>query len=463
LPSADAFRDLDPSKRRRRAHDAVTQVFLSASLARPLGLIIEDLHWIDSETQAVLDLMAESIAGSRVLLLANCRPEYRHGWGSRSAYSQIMLGPLLADGVEELLAAVLGIDPSLGALKQSLIGRTEGNPFFLEECVRTLAETGVIVGESSAYRLGNAAGNWVLPMTVQSVIASRVARLSREEKLLLQSAAVIGKDVRETVLRSIAGVSGERFQAILASLRHAEFILETRAHPDPEYTFTRPLTHEVVYESLPAEQRRDLHAAIMEAIERRYADRQAEQIDRLAHHAFCGEAWPKALAYLRQAGIRAATRSAYREAVSCFEQALAAIAHLPDGRETIAQAIDVQLELQGPLGALGQKQRSRDYLRRAKELAVALQDRRRLGRVLAVECINSRAALEFDRALGAGEHALSIATDLAALDLEATARYGLGMTFYDLGGLPISSAWASSPGSAAAMPRRCPARSSRCS
>jgi predicted ATPase len=317
-------------------------------------------------------------------------------------------------------------------MKQSLIARTEGNPFFLEECVRTLAETGVIAGESAAYRLGNVAGNWMLPMTVHAVIASRVGRLSREEKLLLQSASVIGKDVREAVLRSIAEVTGARFEAMLASLRHAEFIQETRTHPDPEYAFTHPLTHEVVYESLPGEQRRDLHAAIVDAIERQ-PDRLAKQVDRIAHHALCGEVWPKALAYLRQAGVRAATRSAYREVVSCFEQALIAVTHLPDSRETRAQAIDVQLELQGPLGALGEKQKSWDYMCRAKDLAVALEDQTRLGRVLAVECINARAALEFDRALEAGEQALTIATELRALHLEAIARYGLGVTSYDLG------------------------------
>ena len=270
-------------------------------------------------------------------------------------------------------------------------------------------------------------------MTVQAVIAARIDRLSREEKLVLQSAAVIGKDLRVAVLRSIAEVTGPSFEAILASLRHAEFIQETRVDPDPEYTFRHALTQEVAYGSLLQDRRRGLHARIMEAIEYEYPDRLAEQVDRLAHHALRGEVWPKALAYLRQAGARAATRSAYREAVTCFEQALVAVAHLPESRETIAQAIDVQLELQGPLAALGQKQKLEDYLRRAKNLAVTLEDRSRLARVLALECIYLRAALAFDRAIEAGERALTIATDLGEIDLQAITRYGLGVTFYDLG------------------------------
>jgi DNA-binding NtrC family response regulator/tetratricopeptide (TPR) repeat protein len=433
LPSDDAFRALDPSKRRQHTHKAIMEVFLAASLVQPLCLIVEDLHWIDSETQAILDLLAESIAASRVLLLVNYRPEYQHGWGSRIAYSQIRLDPLATGGMEELLVALLGTDPSLAALKQRLMERTEGNPFFLEECVRALTESGVVVGETSAYRLGKVAGDFVLPMTVQAVIVARIDRLSREEKLVLQSAAVIGKDLRVAVLRSIADVTGASFEAILASLRRAEFIQEMRADPDPEYTFTHALTQEVAYESLLQDRRRGLHARIMEAIECEYPDRLPEQVDRLAHHALSGEVWPKALAYLRQAGARAATRSAYREAVTCFEQALVAVAHLPESRETMAQAIDVQLEMQGPLAGLGQKQKLQDYLRRAKDLAVTLEDRSRLARVLALECIYLRAALELDRAIEAGERALTIATDLGEIDVQTIARYGLGVTFHDLG------------------------------
>ncbi len=433
LPSDDAFRALDPSARRQRFHDAVKQLFLAASLVKPLCLIVEDLHWIDSETQAILDLLVESIAASRVLLLVNFRPEYQHGWGNRGAYSQIRLDPLPTDGVEELIVAILGTDPSLATLKPKLIERTEGNPFFLEECVRTLVETGVVVGESSAYRLGRDPGDFVLPMTVQAVIEARIDRLSREEKLVLQSASVIGVDFRVGVLRSIAEVAGASFETVLASLRHAEFVHEARVDPDPEYTFTHALTREVAYASLHQDRRRGLHARIMEALERAYPDRLAEQVDRLGHHALRGEVWPKALVYLRQAGTRAATRSAFQEAGTCFEQALVAIAHLPESRETVAEAIDIQLELQGPFAALGQKQKMQEYLRRAKDVAVTLEDRSRLGRVLGLECIHLRASHEFDRAIEAGERSLAIAIDLGELDLQVITRYGLGATFHDLG------------------------------
>jgi tetratricopeptide (TPR) repeat protein len=368
-----------------------------------------------------------------VLLLVNYRPEYQHGWGSRIAYSQIRLDPLATDGMEELLGALLGTDPSLAALKQRLIARTEGNPFFLEECVRALAESGVVVGETSAYRLGKVAGDFVLPMTVQAVIVARIDRLSREEKLVLQSAAVIGKDLRVAVLRSIADVAGASFEAILASLRHAEFIQETRADPDPEYTFTHALTQEVAYESLLQDRRRDLHARIMQAIECEYPDRLPEQVDRLAHHASVVRCGPRLLRTFvrREPGQLPARHIARQSPVSSRLWSRSRIS--PRAAKTMAQAIDVLLEMQGPLAGLGQKRKLQDYLHRAKDLAVALEDRSRLARVLALECIYLRAALELDRAIEVGERALTIATDLGEMDLQTIARYGLGVTFHDLG------------------------------
>src|SRR5262249_59542591 len=195
--------------------------------------------------------------------------------------------------------------------------------------------------------LGATAVDFVLPMTVQAVIAARIDRRSPEEKLVLQSAAVIGTEVHVPVLRAIADTAGGAFEARLASLRHAEFIQETRVSPELEYTFTHVLTHEVAYASLLPDRRRDLHAAIMQTIEREYPDRLAEQVDRLAHHALRGEVWPKAVAYLRQAGVRAASRSAYREAVGCFEQALAAAPPLPPPR-AIARAVHLPPQRQGP-------------------------------------------------------------------------------------------------------------------
>ena len=132
-------------------------MLLRESQVQPLLLVFEDLHWIDSETQALLDSLVESLPTARLLLLVNYRPEYQHGWGSKTYYTQLRLDPLPPASAEEFLQALLGDDPSLAPLTQLLIARTEGNPFFLEESVRTLVETGVLVGEPGAYRLAQAA------------------------------------------------------------------------------------------------------------------------------------------------------------------------------------------------------------------------------------------------------------------------------------------------------------------
>ena len=211
-----------------------------------------------------------------------------------------------------------------------LIVRTEGNPFFLEESVRTLVETGVLRGERGAYRLAQALPTVQVPATVQAVLAARIDRLPPEEKQLLQSAAVIGTEVPLALLQAMAEVPEEPLRLGLTHLQAAEFLYETRLFPEIEYTFKHALTQQVAYETLLQERRRALHARIVEALEALAGERVAEQVERLAHHALRGEVWDKALAYCRQAGEKAMARSAHREAVGSFEQALSALPHLPE-------------------------------------------------------------------------------------------------------------------------------------
>src|SRR5262245_34263813 len=192
LPADSPFLTLDPPQRRQRTLDALKGVLLRESQVQPLVLVFEDLHWIDAETQALLDSLVESLPTARLLLLVNYRPEYQHGWGSKTYYTQLRLDPLPPVSADEFLHALLGDDASLTPLTQLLIARTQGNPLFLEEGVRTLVETGVLVGEPGAYRLAHAIPTVQMPATVQAVLAARIDRLPPEEKRLLQTAAVIG-------------------------------------------------------------------------------------------------------------------------------------------------------------------------------------------------------------------------------------------------------------------------------
>ena len=375
------FLQLEPPQRRQRILEALKRLLLRESQVQPLLLVFEDLHWIDAETQALLDSLVESLPTVRLLLLVNYRPEYQHAWGSKTSYTQLRLDPLPPASADELLQALVGDDPGLAPLTQLLIARTEGNPFFLEESVRTLAETGALAGAPGAYRLAQALPTIQVPATVQAVLAARIDRLPPEEKRLLQTAAVIGTEVPFPLLQAIAEVSEDALHRSLDHLQAAELLDETRLFPEREFTFKHALTHEVAYGGLLQERRRVLHGRIVEALEALAAERLAEQVDRLAHHAVRGEVWDKALAYCRQAGARAAARSAHREAVTYFEQALTALAQLPEHRDTLAQASDVRFDLHRALVPLGEEARIFDNLHAAEALAEQLGDDRRLGQI----------------------------------------------------------------------------------
>jgi predicted ATPase/class 3 adenylate cyclase len=299
-PSDDAAWDaLDPGQRRRRTVDGLRRMLLRESQVQPLCVVFEDLHWVDADTQGLLDALVEGLPTARILLFVNYRPEYRHGWGGKSYYSQLRLDPLPRASAEELLGALLGDDDDLEPLKRLLVTRTEGIPFFLEESVRTLVETSALIGERGAYRLGRPFDTIQVPATVQAILAARIDRLPPEDKTLLQTAAVIGKDVPFALLQAISETTEETLRPGLARLQAAEFLYETSLFPELEYTFKHALTQEVAYGGLLQTRRRDLHARVVRAFETLYPGRAGEQTSWLTLHAFRGEVWDRAVAYLR--------------------------------------------------------------------------------------------------------------------------------------------------------------------
>jgi tetratricopeptide (TPR) repeat protein len=424
---------LDPPQRRQRTLEALKRLLLRESRVQPLALVFEDLHWIDTETQALLDSLVESLPTAPLLLLVNYRPEYHHGWGSKTYYTQLRLDPLPPASAGELLVALLGGNAALQPLKRLLIERTEGNPFFLEESVRTLVETHGLVGEPGAYRLAQALPSIQVPATVQAVLAARIDRLPPDERRLLQTAAVIGTDVPFALLEAIGEVTDEVLRQGLVHLQAAEFLYETRLFPEAEYTFKHALTHEVAYGSLLQERRRALHARIVEVLEALAGDRLAEQVDRLAHHALRGEVWEKAVAYCRQAGEKAMARSAYREAVGYLEQALGALPHLPETRDTREQAIDLRLALRSALVPSGDLARILAYLREAEALAEALDDPRRLGQVSRFLSSHFYFMGVHDQAIAAAQRTLALATASGDVVLQALANYFLGTAYHAQG------------------------------
>jgi class 3 adenylate cyclase/tetratricopeptide (TPR) repeat protein len=428
---------LEPPQRRQRTLDAVKRLLLRESQVQPLLLVFEDLHWIDTETQGVLDSLVESLPTARILLLVNHRPEYEHPWPSKSYHAQLRLDALPSESVEELLRALVGDDPALGPLKHALAARTSGNPLFLEESVRALVETKGLVGERGAYRAGGPLEAIQVPATVQAILASRIDRLPAEGKRLLQAAAVVGNDVPFLLLHAVTGESEEDLRRGLARLQAAEFLYETALFPDLEYTFKHALTHEVAYAGLLHDSRRTLHARIVPAIERLYAERLTEQVERLAHHALRAEAWDLAVRYLRQSGGRALARSANREAAQLYEQALAALDHLADDRDRRIAAMEIRGELRAALVPLHEFERILEILGPLEADAVLLDEPSWLGRasVWRGECW--RVSGSHDRAIESGERGLAIALsrqDDTALLRDAS--FHLGLTNLALGRYP---------------------------
>ena len=427
------FGTMDPQQRRRSTFDALKRLLIRESQRQPLLLVFEDLHWIDSETQAFLDSLVESLPMARILLLVDYRLEYSHAWGDKSYYTQLRVNPLQATSAEELLQHLLGHNKDLAPLKQLLIQRTEGNPFFAEESVRSLLEAGVLVGEKGAYRPGLRIDEIRIPSTVQNVVADRIDRLPMEEKRVLQTAAVIGVIVPFNLLQAVAEVGDEELRLYLTHLQTAEFIYETNLFPELEYSFKHAITSEVAYGALLRVRKVALHSQILKAIEERAGDNDQDQLETLAHHAFCGESWDKAVSYSREAGAKAMSRSALREARSWYEQAFEALKHIPAGREKLGQQIDLHLDLRNVLFLLGDLTGVAEHLHAAESLAETLGERRRWVRTL--NFLNSYYGIAGDpeRAVQYGERALALIGADDEPSLSAVAHYYLGAAYNKMG------------------------------
>jgi len=394
--------------------EALRQITLGASQRQPFLVVIEDLHWIDRASEELVASMVDGLPGAAVLFVVTYRPGYEPPWANKSFATQLSLPPL---SNEDSLTVTRSVLPGVSlphAVTEVILSRAEGNPFFLEELALSIQDR------------GDLAGDLAVPDTVQGVLLSRIGHLAEAAQALLQSAAVIGKDVPLPVLAAVAELPEESLGQALRHLSAAEFLYEISSYPEVKYRFRHALTHEVAYESLRPERRRQLHARIVLAIEAIHSDRLLEDVDRLAHHATRGELWEKAVEYSRQAGGKAAARSAHLQAVAYLEQALGALAHLPEDRARLEQAIDLRLELRNSLHPLGDPERILALLREAEGLANTLDDPRRLARIFSFMTQYFRLMGHLDLAVESAERALARADRLRdpALWIVATTYLG---------------------------------------
>jgi predicted ATPase len=348
---------MDPQIRRQRTLEAIKRLLVRESLNQPLILIFEDLHWLDTETQAFLSLLSESVATARVLLLVNYRPEYRQEWGHKTFYTQLRLDPLEREDAQELLTALVGDDAALQPLKQFILVKTDGNPFFMEEIVQALFEEGVLVREPaggaqfaapSADRASPVPTDLHIPTSVQGVLGSRIDRLPPAAKELLQTLAVIGKEFPLSLVQQVMKQTADQVQGLLSHLQAAEFIYEQPAFPEVEYTFKHALTQEVAYNTLLVEQRKVLHERTAQAMEALFHSQLDDHYGDLAHHYSRSSNTQKAVEYLQRAGQQAVQRSAHAEAISHLTTALEFLQTLPDTPARTQHELTVQIALGVP-------------------------------------------------------------------------------------------------------------------
>jgi class 3 adenylate cyclase/tetratricopeptide (TPR) repeat protein len=339
----DPLAQQEAQLRRRRTLEAIKRLILRESVNQPLLVLIEDLHWIDAETQAMLNLLADSMGTAKILLLVNYRPEYSHGWGSKTYYTQLRLDALGRESAEEMLAALLGVGAHgrapLQPLSNLIIEKTEGNPFFMEEIVQSLFEEGVLVRNGTT-RLVKPLESLRIPPAVQGILASRIDRLPPAQKELLQTLAVLGKEFALSLVRAVTGRGDDELNRMLGELQLAEFIYEQPATGEVEYTFKHALTQEVAYHSVLSEWRQLLHERAAQAIEALGPGRVEDRLMEVAHHYSRSANVPKAVEYLGRAGQRAAQQAAHGEAVGYLTRALELLPQLPESADRDRQELE---------------------------------------------------------------------------------------------------------------------------
>jgi len=403
---------MDAQVKRRRTLEAVKRIIIRESLEQPLVVIFEDLHWIDAETQELLDLLVDGVASARILMLVNYRPEYHHEWSNRTCYTQLRLDPLGGQSADEMLHALLGGDASLQSLKRLIIDKTQGNPFFMEEIVRALVEQGVLV-RNGGTRLTKPLTEIRIPPTVHGILASRIDALPASEKDLLQTLAVIGKDFPLNLVKHITARPDDRLEPTLKGLQTGEFIYEQPALGEAEYTFKHALTQEVAYSSLLMERRRHLHERTGEAIEALFKDRIDDHLAELAHHYSRTANTRKAVEYLFRAGSQAKARLAYSEAVGRLSSALEFLKRLPDDAERARQELLVQSALGSSLSNVKgwAAAELEPVYARARELCEQIRDPALACPVLYGQWLVSHWKLELDKALKLADELLATAED----------------------------------------------------
>ncbi len=416
---------------KERTLGAICDVFLRMSEAGPVILIVENMHWVDTASEEFLAHLARGLPGHSILLVLTTRPGYAPPWLASPLAETITVEGLGAADVRGMVRTLLVAEDVSEQLFKILAEKSEGNPLYVEEILRQLLETSGIVVEKGEAQLSRP--DVTVPETIHDIIAARVDRLSDPLKQTLQGAAVVGRRFGISLVSRILEVDPELVAGHLRELHALDFVFPSAHEPELMYSFKHALTQDVVYAGVLERRRRRYHAAAGLGLEELYAGRIDDVVELIGYHFARGQMWDKAATYLRQAAVKAQRRSAHREAVTTFEEALEALRRLPETPETREQGIDVRLELRGALYPLGEFERMLTYLREAETMAGAISDERRLGLVSIHIAEYFRQTGRFAEARTLAEKALTMGDKLQDVPLQSYAGQYFGLACHALG------------------------------
>jgi len=436
LPANDSgWRSTDPALRQRRIATAFVNLILAIARPRPLALIVEDLHWIDAETQAVLGELARGIGLKKILLICAYRPESRGLWSSTADQRRIEVQSLERPHARLLVDNLLGIDVGLDRLKHLIIERSGGIPLFIEEMANALIEAGDLEQAENGYRLRHPINLIRIPDSLHTLIASRIDRIGGRLKHTLQLASVVGYEVPTSLVADMLAEAPEQIAAELRQLEGADFLRQAGPGSDPVFVFKHALIRDVAYESLLSDQRRALHCAAIAALEAHPAALPDDQVERLAHHALSGELWAKAVEYCRKAAEKAYEYSALNDAIRFLEQALTALDRLSRTAEMVGLSVDLRVQLRQALWSVGRVAEANAHLDEAERLAETLDDKTRIAAlgVIKTQILNSEGDLE--GAVATGRRARSVAQMVGSEPLAIAAEFFLSQSYFFRGEL----------------------------
>jgi tetratricopeptide (TPR) repeat protein len=378
-PGDPAVLAMEAVARRTRTFRELRALGLRGASIRPIVLVFEGMHWVDSSTQEYLDFLLNSVAGARLMLILTHRLEYTPRFGSKSFQSTINLRHLTNAQTLEMATRFLGSDLFPEELREALMQKAEGVPLFVEEVTKTLVDLGFVVRENGTFKMAKAAGELAIPETIQGIIMARLDRLGEDGKRAVQLASVIGRQFLARLLERVAGLTG-KLEGLLHELKSLEVIYEQGLIPEPAYIFKHAVIQDVAYNSLLIQRRKELHRAVGAAIEERYRDRLAEHHAELAYHFTRGEDWAKAMQYSTLAGDESAHSFANTEAIEHYTYAINAASKLPVIPPNAVG--DLHARRGAVLSVVGRHQEALDDYARALECARSASDRAQECRLL---------------------------------------------------------------------------------